>query len=396
MASPILSAPENQRANFVELFFDIVFVFAITQLAHQAAHHLDPLSLVRSIVVFWLVWWSWSQFTWALNAANTERHDVRIGTLIATGVAFVLAVSVDQAFGNRALWFAVSYVTLRMLGLGLYYGVASQSVEHRRGVRSFAQASVPGMVLTIVGAFLPPPIRLWVWLSVILFDIAAVVIAVRHSAWGLNAGHFAERHGLVVIIALGESLIVAATGVGINERTPRLMVTGALAVAATCLLWWTYFGWVQGAMEESLEAAPPDREKVLARDIYSLWHFPLICGVVSFAAGMQRIASDGIGVVSNQAAAALGIGILLFVGSTAGALRRAAGFWLWPRLVVIALTAIAVYLAAPTSPGVSFAIVCTGLALVITVEQVRRDAARATRTAGEEHNGYAVQRTNRN
>ena len=93
-----MASPEDQGTTFVELFFDLAFVFAITRVTHYAAHHLDGHGLVRSLIVFWLIWWGWTQFTWALNAANTQHHHVRLGTLIAVGVAFVMAVSVENAF----------------------------------------------------------------------------------------------------------------------------------------------------------------------------------------------------------------------------------------------------------------------------------------------------------
>ena len=129
-----LASPEDQGATFVELFFDLVFVFAITQVTHYAAHHFDVHGLLRSVMVFWLIWWGWTQFTWALNAANTDHHHVRVGTLISTGVAFVMAVSVEKAFAadpSDALWFALSYIAVRTLGLGLYYKVASGNADQR-------------------------------------------------------------------------------------------------------------------------------------------------------------------------------------------------------------------------------------------------------------------------
>ena len=106
-----LISPEDQSATFVELYFDLVFVFAITLLTYYAADHLDPAGIVRSLIVFWLIWWGWTQFTWALNAANTEHHHVRVATLDFTGVAFVMAFSVEHAFAAapwEAIWFSLS------------------------------------------------------------------------------------------------------------------------------------------------------------------------------------------------------------------------------------------------------------------------------------------------
>ena len=142
-------SPRDQGATFVELFFDLVFVFAITQVTKYAAHHLEVHGLLRSVMVFWLIWWGWTQFTWALNAANTDHHHVRLGTLVSTGVAFVMAISVEKAFAiesSDALWFALSYIAVRTLGLGLYYRVVSSNAAQKSVVAGFAVLSTGGLV----------------------------------------------------------------------------------------------------------------------------------------------------------------------------------------------------------------------------------------------------------
>ena len=255
MSDKTMMSPEDQGATFVELFFDLVFVFAITQVTHYATLHLDVEGLGRAALIFWLIWWGWTQFTWALNAANTDHHHVRVGTLIATGVAFVMAVSVERAFAPEpadALWFALSYVVCRAVGLGLYYKVVSSNAEYRSAVATFATLSIAGLVAVGVGSLLPPSLRLWVWLGAAALDLGAAWAASART-WDLNASHFAERHGLIVIIALGESLIVAASALTSNV-TPARMVTGSAAVLLTCLLWWTYFGWVREVLEEKLNS----------------------------------------------------------------------------------------------------------------------------------------------
>jgi low temperature requirement protein LtrA len=137
-------SPEDQGATFVELFFDLVFVFAVTQITHYAAHHLDGAGILRSTVLFWLIWWGWAQFTWALNSANTDHQGVRVVTLLATGVAFVMAVSVKGAFSTDLIilaltlgglaWSAQTSVqqVLGMAAAGLAVIVAVEQVTTRR------------------------------------------------------------------------------------------------------------------------------------------------------------------------------------------------------------------------------------------------------------------------
>ena len=135
MRSQPISSPEDQSVTFVELFFDLVFVFSVTQVVGLLHGGLDWTVVGQAILVFWLVWWAWSQFTWALNAADTTHPFVQLGTLLATAVAFFMAVALPDAFGERALWFAVAYVLVRVIGLVLYAWVASEDSAQQAAVR---------------------------------------------------------------------------------------------------------------------------------------------------------------------------------------------------------------------------------------------------------------------
>ena len=371
MTEHSMVSPDDQGATFVELFFDLVFVFAITQVTHYAAHHLDFEGILRSVVVFWLIWWGWTQFTWALNAANTDHHHVRVGTLVSTGVAFVMAVSVDGAFssGSReALLFAISYVAVRALGLGLYQQVVSGNETQRSAVRHFAIVSVGGMAAVLVGGFVDPDLRLWIWLAAIAMDFFAAWLTGNTRAWGIHPEHFAERHGLIVIIALGESLIVAGAALNADVDT-SVMITGGLAVLLTCLLWWTYFGWVRDVLEEALvEAEGRDRAR-LGRDAFSLWHWPLVMGIIAVAVAFEAsLHPDDYD--PRLVAVAVGVGLSLFLLSTAGALWRARGCIAWSRLIVLGLTLGALALLIDSNANIVLAAACAGLALIVVIEQI--------------------------
>jgi len=378
--APLVS-PDDQGATFVELFFDLVFVFAVTRVTHQLAHHLSWGAVGATVVVFWLIWWAWTQFTWALNASNTNRHDVRLVTLIATGVAFLMAASVDYAFSDGAAWFAVPYVVVRVLGLGLYLRVGRHDAQIMAGVRAFALASLPGLAAVLFGVFLDPAQRMWVWTGACLFDVGAAWASGRHRTWHLRIEHFAERHALFVIIALGESLIVAGSAIADAPRTGQLLMTGTLAAGATCLLWWTYFGWAKDALEYGIAHTPDDRQVHVARDAFTLGHFPLIFGVVSFAVGIEGLVGSA-GESSPARAYALAAGLVLFVGSTAVALRRATGVLPVPRVVILAATAVAICLCAGSSPVLLFVVASGGLAAIIVVEQRRPPSCKLANPVG--------------
>ncbi len=372
-----MASPADQGATFVELFFDLVFVFAITRVTHYAAHHMDAHGLVRSLIVFWLIWWGWTQFTWALNAANTEHHHVRLGTLIAVGFAFVMAVSVENAFmlpTEGAIWFASSYVAVRVLGLGLYYRVASDA-HQKASIVTFSLLSLLGLATVLAGSLVDPYLRDWIWLGAIALDLGAAWVVGNSGCWALHAAHFAERHGLIIIIALGESLIVAGSALT-SEVSGATMAAGALAVFMACLLWWTYFGWVADVLEEHL-IGQTDRARVrLGRDAYTFWHFPLVSGIVALAVGFET-ALHPTDYTLTRTAAAVGLGLTLFLVSTAGALHRAVGCVLWNRLIVLVLMLGGLAVSTSSSTHQILGVACAGLAVIVTIEQItiRRELA---------------------
>ena len=165
------------------------------------------------------------------------------------------------------------YVVVRILGLVLQLRLNAEGPDaDPRGARTWAGLSSIGLVLVLAGAFADPSLRVALWTLTIVADIVAAEIAGRAQEWDLHAGHLSERHGLFVIIALGESLIVAGTAVAAEERTAALTGVAILAVVVACLLWWTYFGWLKEALEHGASRANRSQMGPLARDAFSLSH----------------------------------------------------------------------------------------------------------------------------
>ena len=151
MAGTRLHAPQAQAVTFVELFFDLVFVFAVTEVTALTAHHLDPAGVARSGVLFWLIWWAWTQFTWTLSPADTRHPRVQALTLVASGVAFIMAASVTGAFGDQALWFAIPYVIIRSIGIGLQV-----RIDQERAGEGVGTVTLPGLGLEVGGPAINP------------------------------------------------------------------------------------------------------------------------------------------------------------------------------------------------------------------------------------------------
>jgi len=367
-----IRAAEPQSVAFVELFFDLVFVFAVTQITAKLAHDLTAEGVLRSILIGWLVWWAWTQFTWTLNPADTRHQAVRIVVLAATASAFVMAASVTRSFTDEAIWFALPYVAVRLLGLGLQVRVEMEreGAEHAVVYR-WAGASLIGLTLVLVGALVDTDLRALIWLAAIGADFGAALLAGRGAEWDLNPAHISERHGLFVIIALGESLIVAGVAVADSELSPGLMAVAGASIVVACLLWWTYFGWLKEALEERFAAADPRRLGSLARDAFSFAHFPLIAGIVGFAAAIEETVLHPDDPMPQAVLAALGVGVALFITSSALSLRALGGPILMSRLVGLVILAVGLLVVAMVTPPpvVPLAIAAVVLLGVILAER---------------------------
>src|SRR5829696_5373972 len=246
-----ITTTEDQSATFIELFFDLVFVYAVTQTVSLAHEDLSWAGVGHAVVVFWLAWWAWTQYTWALNSADTTHPAVEAVVLVATAIAFLMAVTVPDAFGDAGGWIAATYIAVRVVGLALYGRVAWDDVAKRAAVRRFALLTAGGLAAVAGGGVVGGDARGWWWAAAVLLDVVAAVAAGAAEGWDVRPDHFSERHGLFVIITLGESLIVAGAGLTGAERTPQTVAVAILAVAVTCGLW-SYFVTAKPLLDDAI------------------------------------------------------------------------------------------------------------------------------------------------
>jgi low temperature requirement protein LtrA len=352
----------EQGATFVELFFDLVFVYAVTQLTAFVLHDLTWSGVGRALVLFWLVWWAWTQFTWALNLADTEHVWIRVPTLAATALTFFLAQSLPAAYGQAGLWFAVSYALSRLVGIGVQLWVLWGEDSNGRAGGVSGGLSLGGIAFVLAGGFVDGELRVALWAAAMAADLVTVAFTGRER-WDLSAEHFAERHGLIVIIALGESLIGAGIATTQLTRDLTFAATASGAVIATCALWWTYFGGLHAALEERLSAQDDDHRVRFARDVFSLGHAAAVAGVIGIAVGFEIGIGQPEDPIEGPAALAFTIGVLLFVGGLAAAAARAGvRAAVGPRIAMVAM----VLAATPLIPMVTAAVTFWGLATLAT------------------------------
>lgn len=371
MASRSPISPEDQKVTFVELFFDLVFVFSVTQVVILFHHGFDWLAAGQAILLFWLVWWAWTQFTWALNAADTTHHLIALGTLVATAVAFFMAVALPDAFHDRALWFAITYVLVRLIGLALYTWVAAFTPDLWAAVRSFGLVSMSGLVAVLLGGLFGGTWQYLFWGIAIILDVVAANVGGQAEGWNLHPEHFAERHGLFVIIALGETLIVTAGAVTGVPWTGDLITVAMLAVAITCALWWSYFPRAKPLLDHALESSHGAVQSMLGRDVFSLLHFIILCGVIAYAAAVEAAVAHPTEPLGLAVRLSLGGGLLLFVGGMALALWRATRRWPWLRMIVAALTVAPIIALGGATPLSTLSIALAGILLITLLEEWR-------------------------
>ncbi|OLS28852.1 MAG: hypothetical protein HeimC2_04530 [Candidatus Heimdallarchaeota archaeon LC_2] len=334
--SKSILAPEDQSVTFVELFFDLVFVFAVTQITLLLHEHFDNKHLLQATLIFWLIWWSWQQFTWALNTIDTTNVYVEFLILLSTAIAFFMAVAIPEAFDGRGILFATTYIVTRIIGLSLQFKV-SDELGQREMVKRWASLSAIGLAFVIIGALIGGNSQFVFWAIALIFDLTAATTSAQET-WTINTDHMTERHGLIIIIALGESLIVAAAGLIDHELNTDLLIVGAISVLLTCSLWWSYFIKPKPELERAMELTVGAERAVMTRDAFSLAHFPMVAGIIGFALAIEEAIAHPEKSLSTDGTLALAFGLALFIGGTVLAVWRATGKILYQRIIFVILT----------------------------------------------------------
>jgi low temperature requirement protein LtrA len=287
---------EAERPTSVEIFFDLVFVFALTRVIQLMGNPPTALEMAHGLIVLMLLWIAWSNYTWLGNQARVDMGVFRAGTLTAMAAIFVIALVIPAAWRHDAatldgpLTLAVAYVTLSGLHLILYRYAASGNRRLRTTVRRFADVELLSWAALVAGAFVGGTGQTLLWAAAFLITYVGGYIASLTSGWQLRSpSHFTERHDLAMIIVLGESLFSVGTGVGRTLNRMPVFVAALLAFVATTCLWDLYFGRVAPVASRALASQSQERRSRVASNGYSLAHFPLIAGVIYVALGIEQV-----------------------------------------------------------------------------------------------------------
>jgi len=312
----------DRHATNIELFLDLVFVFAVAQIVTVLAADPTPAGFGRGLLLAWLVWWLWSQFAWlgtAIDLGRSSRNQISV--LVAVPLTLLMAIAIPNAYEGSGLQFAAAYLVVNLWCLAIQGQAVWSDPLTRTAWLQYAPIASVAPLLLLAGALLNGSARVIGWCGVAAITIASALAASRNNeegktAWSVNAAHFAERHALFVIISLGE--VMVAIGVAASLAAAGVDVVIGLGVLATaalaCSLWWAYFAFVPRAVEHALAIAPDHERGRVARDLFTFGHFPIVFGILLYALTAKHVVIDPTHQLGAPDLFALAAGVALFAG----------------------------------------------------------------------------------
>jgi low temperature requirement protein LtrA len=325
---------EDKRVAPLELFFDLVFVFALTQVTALMSKDPSWTTLGQGMLVLAALWWAWGAYAWLTNYIAAEEDRERLLMLAVMGAFLVTALAVPGAFGDDALVFAIAYATARWLHIFIFVE-ANDDVDAGGAIRRLARTAVPAPALLIGAAFLDGTPQALVWILALTTDFAGpFVFGVR--GFRVSPGHFAERFALIVIIALGESIVAIGTGLH-GELDVGTVVAALLGLVLAFGLWWAYFDVVAVVSERHFRDSRGEHRLRIARDSYSYLHLPMIAGIVLVALGVKKTLAHVDEPLDTIPALAMFGGIALYYAGHVGFRLRNVRSINRPRLVALVL-----------------------------------------------------------
>jgi low temperature requirement protein LtrA len=327
---------DEKRVGPLELFFDLVFVFALTQVTKLMSDNSTWEGLGQGILVLAALWWAWGAYSWLTNYIAADEGKERLLMFAVMGAFLIAALAVPHAFDDDALVFAIAYAVARWLHIFIF-AEANDDVDAGMAIRRLARTAIPGPALLIVAGLVDDgTLRVALWIVALAVDFSGpYVFGVR--GFRISAGHFAERFSLIVIIALGESIVAIGAGLS-GELDAGIIVAAVLGLIIACSLWWAYFDVVAVASERRFRRVQGDELPRIARDSYSYLHLPMIAGIILIALGIKKTVGHVDEPLKIVPAVALFGGIALYYAGHIGFRLRNMGSLNRQRLVAALLS----------------------------------------------------------
>jgi low temperature requirement protein LtrA len=380
----------GRHATNLELFLDLVFVFAVTQIAGVLGSDLTIEGFAHGLLLAWLVWWLWSQFAWLGTAVDLGGRSTAQYLVLATvPLTLLMAVAIPDAFGASGLPFAAAYLAVNLWALGIQGWSLWREPATRAAWLRYAPLAALAPCILLVGGLLEGDARVVVWTAVAAFNVASAIMGGRGgrggaARWAIDPSHFAERHALFVIISLGEIVVAVGTAATAGDFSPAVGAGLIAAVAVACVLWWAYFAYVPEAVEGMLRAAHGADRGTVARNVFTFGHFPIVFGLVLYAVAAKHAVAHPGDPLGSGDLAILTAAVAFFVGGLLGLQWLAVRHLAAERVAAIAGVAALCATAGPLVPGPLLLAVIAIVVALMQRRSVRRfDQLRAARVPSE-------------
>jgi low temperature requirement protein LtrA len=379
----VRSSTENHRVTTFELFFDLVFVFAFTQVTEFMAHSHSALGVLQGLIILAILWWSWTSFSWLANQTRVDVGIARAGFTVALAGMFVIALVIPETFDDRPgglyapIVFVVCYFVIRVVHGLVYLLAAREDAGLRRQLYVNVWPMLIAVAMMVVGALIGGWAQTALWAASLILDFAWTYAVSIRGGWRVNsAAHWTERYGLIIILALGESVVEIGVGAAHNAVSVPVLLGGLLAILLSLGLWWLYFDIVAPAAEHLFAKQTGAERSALATDAFTYCHFLLIAGIIISALGVEQVLAR---IVSTEpfgwfgATALLG-GTSLYLAGHAIFWRRMSKTWNSWRLAGGSVLLALIPAAAAVAPLLALTIV-TAVVGTIAATETRRYAA---------------------
>jgi low temperature requirement protein LtrA len=371
---------DEKRVGPLELFFDLVFVFALTQVTKLMSDDPTWEGLGQGMLVLAALWWAWGAYSWLTNYIAADEGKERLLMFAVMGAFLIAALAVPHAFDDDALVFAIAYAVARWLHIFIF-AEANDDVDAGMAIRRLARTAIPGPALLIVAGLVDDgTLRTVLWIVALAVDFSGpYVFGVR--GFRISAGHFAERFSLIVIIALGESIVAIGAGLS-GELDAGIIVAAVLGLVIACSQWWAYFDVVAVASERRFRRVQGDELPRIARDSYSYMHLPMIAGIILIALGIKKTVGHVDEPLKTVPAVALFGGIALYYAGHIGFRLRNMGSLNRQRLAAALLSLALIPLAVEVDALIALTGAATLTAGLVGYEALRfAEARRRVRSA---------------
>jgi low temperature requirement protein LtrA len=309
--------PAEHAITPLELFFDLMLVWAFTQVTTMIAHRPTPTGVLHGMLVLGMLWFAWSGYALFTSAVDADEGGMRFAVLAATGAMLGVGLAVPQAFGEDALLFGLAYLVVRYIHLALVVALTFREPDRRSATRRFLPTAALAPLLLVIAAFVDDGPRLGLWIAAVAVDYLGPIVVGVGEGWRVGPEHIAERYGQIILIALGESLIAIGLGAQL-ELVPDVLAAAALGFIVVAALWWLYFDVTAYLAHRQVARSSGLEQARMALHLYMYVHLPMVSGIVLFAFGLKVSLShvhDSLGAL--EAASLVGGTFLYLLGHVA-------------------------------------------------------------------------------